>query len=306
MALLHLLGNEIHVATFRGDINALEILARHQSLECPGRYFLSSIHVAAGIGCWETVAWIIKNGVQLDHARGNPLHVAVEGGHREVVKILLDAGADPNVSKGEYGSTLQSAVFLDKLDMVELLIARNADFTRERSVFGSALDIAACRRDDNAAMIVTLVRAGAKVDLRDSGHIPAIEGAVICGHWKNVRTLMQLGASRGRSLELAISRKQLRITSMMLEHQPRLLESVTTSQWSPLTCAVKNGDISMVILILRMVQAAFRPTLLEMTDAWPRWTAYDYARRSGHQRIIRLLEMTKAHQSEPHLIYRSK
>lgn len=55
-----------------------------------------------------------------------PLHVAAVSGDARVGKILLDAGADPNVH-GEYGNTpLHEAVGQRHSEFVKLLLARGA------------------------------------------------------------------------------------------------------------------------------------------------------------------------------------
>ena len=55
-----------------------------------------------------------------------PLHVAAVSGDVRVGKILLDAGADPNVH-GEYGNTpLHEAVGQKQHEFVKLLLARGA------------------------------------------------------------------------------------------------------------------------------------------------------------------------------------
>ncbi len=48
-------------------------------------------------------------------------------GHKEVVELLIDKGADVN-AKGKYGGTpLHSAAFFGQTEIVELLIAKGAD-----------------------------------------------------------------------------------------------------------------------------------------------------------------------------------
>jgi ankyrin repeat protein len=45
----------------------------------------------------------------------------------DVVKLLLDAGADINAKGGYYGNALQAAVFKGSVDLVRLLLDAGAD-----------------------------------------------------------------------------------------------------------------------------------------------------------------------------------
>jgi len=60
--------------------------------------------------------------------RPQPLHMAVEGGHRDLVELLLDAGADPTGDNGPYDhwSPLMLAMHPGRDDLRDLLIARGA------------------------------------------------------------------------------------------------------------------------------------------------------------------------------------
>jgi len=57
-----------------------------------------------------------------------PLHMAIESGHRDLVELLLDAGADPTGDNGPYDhwSPLMLAIHPRRDDLCELLIARGA------------------------------------------------------------------------------------------------------------------------------------------------------------------------------------
>jgi ankyrin repeat protein len=55
------------------------------------------------------------------------LHDAALGGHRDLVALLLDHGADPEAREAESGSTpLYVAASMGRLEVVELLLARGA------------------------------------------------------------------------------------------------------------------------------------------------------------------------------------
>jgi ankyrin repeat protein len=57
----------------------------------------------------------------------SPLQAASASGHEPVVKMLLDAGADPNLVGGKYGTALQAAAFNGRINVIRLLLSREAD-----------------------------------------------------------------------------------------------------------------------------------------------------------------------------------
>jgi ankyrin repeat protein len=57
---------------------------------------------------------------------GNALQAASAKGYRQVVKMLLDKGADVNAQDGEYGNALQAALAFGHEQVVEMLLNAGA------------------------------------------------------------------------------------------------------------------------------------------------------------------------------------
>ncbi|MGH8978060.1 MAG: DinB family protein [Acidimicrobiia bacterium] len=104
----------------RGDASALEALD-------PATGSSELIDEAAAYGRWDLVIGLVQRGVPVSTTGRTPLHLAAGAGELEVVKILLDHGADPTVTDPEYhGTPLQWAKFLRRPRVAEYLTERAA------------------------------------------------------------------------------------------------------------------------------------------------------------------------------------
>ncbi|KAL8879663.1 MAG: hypothetical protein Q9198_002769, partial [Flavoplaca austrocitrina] len=81
------------------------------------------------------------------------IYLASSTGHLAVARILLQHGADVNVSGGRLGTPLQAACFQGHIDIVQLLIMYGAD-TKARGLFHNALQAAAKGNYEDIAMLL--------------------------------------------------------------------------------------------------------------------------------------------------------
>lgn len=103
------------------------------------------------------------------------LHYAANSSHADIVAILLDAGADPDMASRFDETALDLAASAGAQDVVDLLIAAGADIHRD-TIGWTALHAAAARGE--VGVIGRLLGAGALVDARNSiGETPLIEAA---------------------------------------------------------------------------------------------------------------------------------
>ena len=91
-----------------------------------------ALYEAAGSGKTDVVRGYIAKGVNVnwgnpEHHKMTPLAMAVKGGHIEVAKILIAAGADVNLAADDGATSLIAAAYRGRLDMVKLLLEHNAN-----------------------------------------------------------------------------------------------------------------------------------------------------------------------------------
>ena len=87
---------------------------------------------AAEGGAPSAVRWLIEHAADVDatavlwDVRTNALHQAAARGDREIVELLLDAGADPTLKDGTWESTPAGwADFFDKPEIAKFIRSRS-------------------------------------------------------------------------------------------------------------------------------------------------------------------------------------
>lgn len=86
----------IHAATTRENVEALRLLVQHPTMK-------NAVNLKS------------SDGLEL----GTPLHKAMLWGQESAVEILIEAGADPNIVCGRFGTTLCAACASGSIDMVK-------------------------------------------------------------------------------------------------------------------------------------------------------------------------------------------
>lgn len=151
-------GSELLEALYRGDRDALEAALAaepeltifeaaavgrvervHELLLLEGGFVdlwspdgFTALHLAAFFGHQEIAAELLRRGADVNavarnHLGVQPINSAAAGNHTEVVRVLLEHGADPNAREAAGFAPIHAAAQNGNDELYELLVARGAD-----------------------------------------------------------------------------------------------------------------------------------------------------------------------------------
>ena len=201
---------------------------------------------------------------------GAPLANAAAVGRMDIVQLLLDHGADPNLPEEQYapkGRALYSAVYHGHFDIAKLLLERGAFPNPPVESSGSALWISQEWRPDKR-MEQLLLSFGAKPDPER----PKDDWATDDYNWLRISPLH--AAARDGDVRKA---KKLLAAGADLTARDDHIRS------TPLAWAAKFGQLRMVKFLLR------RGAPKSLPDDPPWATPRAWAEKRGHKKIADLL-----------------
>ncbi len=92
-------------------------------------------HNAAKNGWFKAVQLLIKRNIDteiaLDKSRKTPLHIAIESGHNNIVKFLIDNGADTTASDVKGQTSIHFAAIHEQLDVIKYLLKKGSDINQK-------------------------------------------------------------------------------------------------------------------------------------------------------------------------------
>jgi ankyrin repeat protein len=160
-----------------------------ERIYCEGRMdFGSSLQAASHAGHKDIVSLLLQAGADVNatgEQHGSSLQAASYRGHRDIVSLLLQAGADVNATGGEHGSSLEAAWYAGNNDIFKLLLQAGADV-------GPLFQEASYR--GHTDMIRRLIQAIADVNATGEEYSSSLQVASYRGHKDIVSLLIHAGA----------------------------------------------------------------------------------------------------------------
>ena len=154
-----------------------------------------TLHMAALLGNSQVVARCLTSGVPVDDRKGlglpTALHVAVIGGHDQIVHMLLEAGADPMLKIGEGMSAFPLAALHGRTSIMPGLVEHGAELDAPGG--GGMTPLAIATRQGHMDTMAWLVDRGANVHTRNRHGMNLLRHAVRGNHVDVMTYLLSQG-----------------------------------------------------------------------------------------------------------------
>ncbi|KAF8335614.1 ankyrin repeat-containing domain protein [Amanita rubescens] len=193
--------------------------------QCMQGQYGNSLEKASKHGHKHVIDLLLEKGADVNAQGGrygNALQAASSGGHKQVVELLLEKGADVNAQRGFYGNALQAASYQNHKQVVELLFEKGADVNAQRGFYENALQAASS--EGHKQVVELLLGSGADVNAQGGFYGNALQAASSEGHKQVVELLLEKGADvnaqggeYGNALQAALLGGHEQVVELLLE-----------------------------------------------------------------------------------------
>ncbi|XP_071573914.1 ankyrin repeat and KH domain-containing protein 1 isoform X4 [Temnothorax nylanderi] len=243
---------------------------------------------AASAGHVQVAKILLDNGAGINtHSnefKESALTLACYKGHLEMVRYLLEAGADQEHKTDEMHTALMEASMDGHVEVARLLLDSGAQVNMPTDSFESPLTLAACGGHVDLAML--LIERGANIEeVNDEGYTPLMEAARE-GHEEMVALLLSQGANiNAQTEETQETALTLACCGGFLEVADFLIKAgadIELGASTPLMEAAQEGHLDLVRYLLESAADVHAQT--QTGD-----TALTYACENGHTDVADLL-----------------
>ncbi|CAL8100802.1 unnamed protein product [Calicophoron daubneyi] len=282
----------LHYAATAGHLECVCLLLQYNSpMEVQNETGHTPLMEATSNGHIDVARCLIKHGADINtHStefKESALTLASYKGHTEMVRFLLEAGADHEHRTDEMHTALMEAAMEGHVEVARLLLAHGANVNIPQDSFESPLTLAACGGHTELAHL--LIGYGADIEeVNDEGYTPLMEAARE-GHEETVALLLAVGAdvnarteeTQETALTLAACGGFIEVCEMLLNAEADI-EVGGVGCSTPLMEAAQEGHIE---LVKRLLQRGAAVNAITATGD----TALHYAAENGHVKVCKEL-----------------
>ncbi|KAF6810076.1 ankyrin repeat protein, partial [Colletotrichum plurivorum] len=240
-------------------------------------------------GHFEVVKVLLEKGADVSVADNHgftPLFAASNGGHFEVVKVLLEKGADVSVADNNGWTPLNAASIGGHFEVVKVLLEEGADVSVADNNGWTPLTSAS--NGGHLEVVKVLLEKGADVSVADNNGWTPLTSASNGGHLEVVKALLKKGADVSVAnnngwtpLFAASNGGHLEVVKVLLEKGADV-SVADNNGWTPLTSASNGGHLEVVKVLLE------KGADVSVADN-NGWTPLYTASNSGHLEVVKVL-----------------
>lgn len=248
----------VHNAAAHGHVSTMAILLADQpSADVRNSDGVTVLMLGAYYGQTEVIRDLLDRGAELherDKSGFTSLHLAASNGHLEAVELLLARGADIDALTTDGFSPLMLSLRKNHADTARHLIDAGADVNVRSTSGESALYAAAFH--ELHEIVARLLDRGAEVNAQEEGGFSALYAASQNGQADTVRTLLEHGANvdirtdaGSVPMHAAADEGLTEIAALLLQADPDL--SLRNQHGdTPLSLAARAGQADLVSLLI--------------------------------------------------------
>lgn len=189
---------DIFGAVEEGDLERVKqiVAVDKNSVNAKNKYGNTPLHKAYWEKNFEMVKYLVEKGADVNAKNKwleTPLHEAAANGQLKVIEYLITNKADVNAKDKENVTPLHKAAFWQNLELVKYLIGKGADVSLQDKA-GNTLLHRVASWSQSGEGVIYLVKNGAQIDIKNNNGVTALHISAAGGHCEAVQHLIERGA----------------------------------------------------------------------------------------------------------------